>query len=77
MDGFTQGYKYQPVPRRLVGQNQIPPSLFPAYTNSNNPVPEAGFFGKYGKIRTGLQTYLWLCRLPVGPQGGQDQTHLE
>ena len=29
----TKGYKDPPVPRRLVGQSQIPPNLSPAYTN--------------------------------------------
>ena len=29
-DGFTQRYNNSPVPRRLVGQSQIPPSLSPA-----------------------------------------------
>ena len=32
-DGFTEGYKNPPVPRRLVGENHIPPNLSPAYTD--------------------------------------------
>ena len=31
INGHAQGYKDPPVPRRLVGENQVPPSLFPAY----------------------------------------------
>ena len=33
-DGYTQGYKDPPVPRRLVGEGQIPPGLSPAYSGS-------------------------------------------
>ena len=33
-DGHTQGYKNPPVPRRLVGEGQIPPVLSPAYSGS-------------------------------------------
>ena len=32
-DGFTEGYKNLPVPRRLVGESHIPPNLSPAYTD--------------------------------------------
>ena len=35
IDGHTQGYKDPPVPRQLVGENQIPPGLSPAYTGSS------------------------------------------
>ena len=31
VNGHTQGYKDPPVPRRLVGESQVPPSLSPAY----------------------------------------------
>ena len=34
-DGHTQGYKGPPVPRRLVGESQVPPSLSAAYTGSS------------------------------------------
>ena len=34
-DGHTQGYKYPPVPRRLVGESQIPPGLSPTYTGTS------------------------------------------
>ena len=34
-DGHTQGFKNPPVPRRLVGESQIPPGLFPTYTGNN------------------------------------------
>ena len=29
--GHTQGYKDPPIPRRLVGESQVPPNLSPAY----------------------------------------------
>ena len=31
--------------------------------------------GEQGEVRTGAKTGFQLCRLPVGPQGGQGQTH--
>ena len=37
-DGFTEGYKNPPVPRRLVGESHIPPNLSPAYTDLGSSV---------------------------------------
>ena len=34
-DGHTQGFKKPLVPRRLVGESQIPPDLSPTYTGSS------------------------------------------
>ena len=34
-DGHTQGFKKPPVPRRLVGESQIPPGLTPTYTGTS------------------------------------------
>ena len=34
-DGHTQGLKNPPVPRRLVGESQIPPGLSPKYTGTS------------------------------------------
>ena len=55
-DGHTHGYKNPPVPRRLVGESQIPPGLSPAYTGSSENVSRFGLAGE-----------LW-CRLQVRPQ---------
>ena len=52
-DIHTQGYKDPPVPRRLVGESQVPPSLSSAYTVSSKDVPAIGLAGEYRKIRTG------------------------
>ena len=41
-DGHTQGYKDPPVPRRLVGEGQIPPGLSPAYSGSSENMPRTG-----------------------------------
>ena len=65
-DGFTEGYKNPPVPRRLVGESHIPPNLSLSRTK---------LAGEQGKVRTGPKTGLQLRRLPVRPQGGQGQTH--
>ena len=67
-DGHTQGYKNPPVPRRLVGESQIPPNLSPTYPNASQDMPGSRLAGEFGKIRAGAQTSLQLCRLPVRPQ---------
>ena len=67
-DGHTQGYKDPQVPRRLVGESQVPPSLSPAYTGSSKNVLGTRVAGEFREIRAGSQTSLGLCRLPVQPQ---------
>ena len=42
-DGHTQGYKNPPVPRRLVGESQIPPGLTPAHPNLVKICQELGW----------------------------------
>ena len=64
-DGHTQGYKDPPVPRRLVGESQIPLGLSPAYTRANKNVSGTGLAGEFVKIRAGSQTSLRICWLPV------------
>ena len=54
-DGHTQGYKEPPVPRRLVGESQIPPGLSPAYSGSSENMPRTRLAGEFGKVRTGAQ----------------------
>ena len=54
-DGHTQGYKDPPIPRRLVGEGQIPPGLSPAYTGSSKNVSTTRLAGELRKIRTGTQ----------------------
>ena len=66
-DGHTQGFKDPPVPRRLVGDSQIPPNLSPAYAGSSKNVPATGLAGELREIRTGAQSGLRFCRLPVRP----------
>ena len=73
-DGHTQGYKNPPVPRRLVGECQIPPGLSPAYTGSSKNVTTR-LAGELRKIRTGTQAGFRLCRLPVRPQVQLGPTH--
>ena len=73
-DGHTQGYKNPPVPRRLVGQSQIPPNLSPAHPNLGQDVPGSRLAGELREIRTGAQTSLQLRRLPVWPQVRPGQT---
>ena len=42
-DGFREEYKDPPVPRRLVGESQVPPYLSPAYTALGNSLQELGW----------------------------------
>ena len=74
-NGFTEGYKDPPVPRRLVGQSQVPPYLSPAYTDLGSSLSRARLAGEQGEIRTGSNTGFQLRRLPVRPERGQGQTH--
>ena len=73
-DAHTQGYKNPPVPRRLVGEIQIPQNLSPTYPNPDQNVPGPRLAGEFRKIRAGTQTDLRLCRLPVRPQVRPGQT---
>ena len=66
-DGYTQGYKNPPVPRRLVGESQIPPGLSSTHTGTSENLPELGVAGQSGEIRAGTQTDLQFRRLPVRP----------
>ena len=74
-DGFTEGYKNLPVPRRLIGESHIPPNLSPAYTDLASFLSRTRLAGEQGEVRTGAKTGFQLHRLPVQPQGGQGQTH--
>ena len=55
-DGFTEGYKNPPVPRRLVGESHIPPNLSPAYTDFGSSLSRTRLAGEQGKVRTGSKT---------------------
>ena len=67
-DGHAQGYKNPPVPRRLVGEGQIPPGLSPTYSGPSKNVPRPRLAGECRKVGAGAQASLRLCRLPVRPQ---------
>ena len=53
----TQGLKKPPVPRRLVGESQIP-GLSPTYTGTSNNVSATGLADELTEIRAGAQTRL-------------------
>ena len=73
-DGFAEGYKNPPVPRRLVGESQIPPSLSPGYPDLSKPLPATRLGSKHGKISVGTITNFRLCRLPIRPGGRSGAT---
>ena len=73
-DGHTQGYKNPPVPRRLVGDSQIPTPLSPTHPNPGQDVPGPRLAGESREIRTETQTSIRLRRLPVRPQVRPGQT---
>ena len=75
IDGYTQGYKDPPVPRRLVGESRILSSLSPKHTRTSTDMPEIRLDSKLGKIGTGAQTSLQLRRLPVRPEGRPGLTY--
>ena len=68
IDGHTPGYKDPPVPRRLVGESQVLSNLSPAHPKLSQNMPGLRLAGEFREIRTGTQTGLRLCRLPVRPQ---------
>ena len=65
-DDHTQGYKDPPVPRRLVGESQIPPGLSLTHSRSSEDMPRTRLAGEFRKIRTGTKADFRFCRLP-GP----------
>ena len=75
-NGHTQGYKNPPVPRRLVGESQIPPGLSPVYTGSAKNVSTTGLADEPKQIRSGTQTGFQLCRLPILPHVWSGPTHI-
>ena len=46
-----------------------------AYSRSSEDMPRTRLVGEFRKIRTGTQTDLRLCRLPIRPQGRSGPTH--
>ena len=67
-DGHAPGYKDPPIPRRLVGESQIPPGLSPTYSGPCRIMPKTWLAGEFGKVGTGAQADLRFFRLPVRPQ---------
>ena len=49
-DGHTQGYKNPPVPRRLVGESQIPPGLSPTDTGPSKDMSRTKVACKFREI---------------------------
>ena len=74
-DGHLRGYKDPPIPRRLVGTGQIPPSLSPAYPESSKDMSRVRLASKFGQVGAGTQADLRFCRLPVRPQGRSGPAH--
>ena len=75
IDVHTQGYKDPPVPSRLVGESQVPPSLSPAYTGLSVNVLGPRLAVKSAQTRTGTQQVFRPCKIPVRPQVRSGLTH--
>ena len=73
--GIRIRYKDPPVPRRLVGESRILPSLSPTHTRTSTVMPEVRLDSKLGKVRTGAQTSLQFRRLPIQPEGRPGPAH--
>ena len=50
-DGLKHGYKDPPIPRRLVGESQIPRGLSPAYSGSSKIMSKTRLDSEFGKVR--------------------------
>ena len=74
-DGYIQGYKDPPVPRRLVSKSQIPRSLSPAYPGTSKDMPRFRLAGEFRQVGTGTQANLQFCRLPIRPQSQSGPTY--
>ena len=57
-DGLKHGYKDPSIPRRLVGESQIPPGLSPAYSGSSKIMSKTRLDSEFGKVGAGAQTNL-------------------
>ena len=75
MASHETGYKNPPVPRRLVGQGQVPPGLSSTDTEPGDTLQGPGMVSEPGKVRAGTETNFQFRRLPVRPETGQGQTH--
>ena len=75
MASHETGYKDPPVPRRLVGQGQVPPGLSSTDTKPSHTLQGPGMASKSGKIRTETKTNFQFRRLPIRLERGQGQTH--
>ena len=67
-DGHSEWYKDLPIPRRLVGESHIPPSLSPAYTGPSENVLTIRLAGEHRKVGAGTQASFQLRRLPIRPR---------
>ena len=65
------GYKDPPVPRRLVGQGQVPPGLLSTDTEPGDTLQGPGMVSEPGKVRAGTETNFQFRRLPVRPERWQ------
>ena len=74
-DGHKHGYKDPPIPRRLVGESQVPPGLSPTNSGSSKLMSKTRLNSKFGKVGAGAQANLQFCRLPIRPQGRSGPTH--
>ena len=74
-DGYTQGYKDPPVPRRLVSPSRIPPSLSLTHSRTGTDMPRVRLAGESGQVGNGAQTNLRFCRLPVRSEGRSGPTY--
>ena len=67
VNGHSERYKDPPIPRRLVDESHIPPSLSPAYTGPSKNVPTFRLAGERRKVGTRTQVSFQLHRLPIRP----------
>ena len=74
-DGFADGYKDPPVPRRLVGPDHIPPNLSLAYTNTSSYLSGSRSASEYGEIRADPKQFFNFVGYQFNLKKRQGQTH--
>ena len=74
-DGAGKGYQDPPVPRRLVVESPFSGNLPTTYPDPLGPMSAVRLGSKYEQIRSGPQTGLQFCRLPVRPDHRSGSAH--
>ena len=73
VDGPVQGYKDQPVPRRLVASSALSGGLCEPNADPDGSVSAVGMVSQFAKVGTCSPTRVQLCRLSFRPLQGSSE----